>query len=120
MRSDHDPRLGVRRKLCAEYFSARDQPGTGRRLCCLVRAHELESGVGYETWCECSWPVWLEMGVGMSPNTQDRLAEIESIVELTRTAREKALEVDLTFEAYLLHTALVALLEQLELESQHK
>ena len=56
----------------------------------------------------------------MSPNTQDRLAEIESIVELTRTAREKALEVDLTFEAYLLHTALVALLEQLELESQHK
>ncbi len=56
----------------------------------------------------------------MSASTTDRLAEIESIVELTRTAREKALEVDLTFEAYLLHTALVALLEQLELEAGHR
>ena len=56
----------------------------------------------------------------MSRTNTDRLAEIESIVELTKTAREKALEVDLTFEAYLLHTALVALLEQLELEADHR
>ncbi len=56
----------------------------------------------------------------MSGKSKDRLAELESIVELTRTAREKALEADLTFEAYLLHTALVALLEQLELEADHR
>lgn len=56
----------------------------------------------------------------MSAKSNSRLAELESIVELTRTAKEKALEIDLTFEGYLLHTALVALLEQLELEVGHK
>lgn len=56
----------------------------------------------------------------MSARNIDRLAELETIVELTRTAKEKALEIDLTFEGYLLHTALVALLEQLELEADHK
>lgn len=56
----------------------------------------------------------------MTANTPNRLSEIESIIELTKTAREKAIEIDLTFEAYLLHTALVALLEQLELEEGHR
>lgn len=56
----------------------------------------------------------------MSANSPNRLAEIESIVELTKSAREKALEIDLNFEAYLLHTALVALMEQLELEDGHR
>lgn len=56
----------------------------------------------------------------MNAQSNSRLAELEAIVELTKTAKERALEMDLTFEAYLLHTALVALLEQLELESDHK
>ncbi len=56
----------------------------------------------------------------MSAKNNSRLAELESIVELTRTAKERALEINLNFEAYLLHTALVALQEQLELESDHK
>ena len=56
----------------------------------------------------------------MSRDALGRAAEIEEIVELTKTAKARALELGLTFEAYLLHTAMVALLEQLELESTHK
>ncbi len=56
----------------------------------------------------------------MNDHSKDRLEELKTIVELTKTAKEKALDADLTFEAYLLHTALLALIDQVELEAGHK
>ena len=56
----------------------------------------------------------------MSNAELDRLAQIEQIIELTRTVKERAEESGLRFEAYLLQMAEIALLEQLELEARRR
>ncbi len=53
----------------------------------------------------------------MSEDTNTKSASIEAVAELTRAAQMKALEANLTFEAYLLHGVLVALEHHCEIDA---
>ena len=41
-------------------------------------------------------------------------SEIESILDMAKNARDRAKELDLNFEAYLLHTSVLALCDRLD------
>ncbi len=56
----------------------------------------------------------------MNARYGDRASEIDRIIELASSARERAIEADLNFEAYLLELALKALEEQRDLEARQR